>query len=204
MLTKPENTRPPCREIFFAGLQVFLSPDDHERVQFAYIASKYGHAKQVRDDGTRYFDHPKGAAWIYLSELKGRDPRLIIDILLHDLSEDAYLLSPFRIGMNFGEDIAHDVRALTKLPKGKETTDQYLNRIVAQGPWAITAKLCDRLHNLRSLRGCAEEKKNAQIEETKNYHLPILISPLRNSHGKHWEQYARALEGKITEVLATY
>lgn len=197
-----ETTRPPCREIFFAGLQVFLSPNDHERVQFAYIASKYGHAKQVRDDGTRYFDHPKGAAWIYISELNGRDPRLMIDILLHDLSEDAYLLSPFRIGMNFDEEIAHDVRALTKLPKGKETTDQYLSRIVKQGPWAITAKLCDRLHNLRSLHACAEEKRQTQLEETRTYHLPILVSALKVCDGENWSHHACALEKKITEALA--
>ena len=151
--------RPPGYELFFAPLHVSLDQNDLERINFAYMASKYGHAKQIRDDGTRYFDHPKAAAWIYIDELGGRDPRAIIDLLLHDLSEDAYLLSPYRLFVNFGEDIALDVRGLTKLPKGKETTEEYLGRVVVRGPWAIVAKLCDRLHNLRSLKSSTPEKR---------------------------------------------
>ncbi|MGB4076345.1 MAG: hypothetical protein WBK28_01405, partial [Minisyncoccia bacterium] len=122
--------RPPPYELFFAPL-VVLAPREYEAVQFAYFASKYGHAKQVRDDGSRYFDHPKAAAWIYIHELGGRDPRTIINLLLHDLSEDCYLLSGYRLLRNFGEEIALDVRALTKLPKGKETTTAYLERVIA-------------------------------------------------------------------------
>ena len=85
--------RPPGYELFFAPLAVGFSPNDHERVQFAYFVSKYGHAKQVRDGGGRYYlINPKAAAQIYINELKGRDARIIVDLLLHDISEDAYLL----------------------------------------------------------------------------------------------------------------
>ena len=192
--------RPPGYELFFALLQVALNPNDYERIQFAYFASKYGHAGQIRDGGSRYFDHPKAAAWIYISELGGRDPRVIIDNLLHDLSEDTYLLSPYRISLNFGVDIALDVRALTKLPKGKETTAEYLGRIIAQGPWAILAKLCDRLHNLRTLKECTEEKRTEQIAETLEYHLPLLL-PALHKHGGPWTEYAGALEQKIHEAI---
>lgn len=194
--------RPPPRELFFGPL-VALDPNDIERVQFAYIASKYGHAGQKRDDGTRYFDHPKGAAWIYISELKGRDPRVIIDLLLHDISEDAYLLSPYRINLNFGEKIALDVQALTKLPKGKETAEAYLERIVTRGAWATLAKLCDRLHNLRTLGRRTPEKIQQQIAETQQYHLPILIPALRE-HGMLWASHADALEEKIRGAMAEH
>ena len=153
--------RPPGYELFFAPLEVVFDPNTYERIQFAYFASKYGHHGQLRDDGTRFFDHPKGAAWIYIDELKGRDSRLIIVILLHDISEDAYLLSPYRISLNFGLDIALDVRAVTKLPKGKESVEVYLARIIARGPWSITAKLCDRLHNLSTLHASSPEKEGA-------------------------------------------
>ena len=115
MLVDPNlKQRPPGYELFFAPLAVAYDPTTYENVQFAYFASKYGHAGQVRDDGSRYFDHPKAAAWIYIDELGGRNARTIMDILLHDLSEDTYLLSPYRIALNFGEDVALDVRALTK------------------------------------------------------------------------------------------
>ncbi len=195
--------RPPGYELFFAPLQVVLNPTDYERVQFAYIASKYGHARQVRDSGIRYFDHPKAAAWIYISELGGRDPRVIIDLLLHDLSEDQYLLSPYRISLNFGAEIALDVRALTKLPKGKETTEECLSRIIMRGPWSILAKLCDRLHNLRTLFACAEEKQKEQVKETLSYHLPLLVPALRKC-GEPWTVYADTLDSKIREAVALY
>ncbi|MFI5260230.1 MAG: hypothetical protein ACHQU0_00315 [Candidatus Paceibacteria bacterium] len=203
MSSQNTQQRPPGYELFFAPLEIVLSPTKLERVHYAYFSSKYGHALEIRDDGTRYFDHPKAAAWIYISELGGRDPRLIIDNLLHDMPENSWLMSSYRIGMNFGAKIALDVRAMTKLPKGKETTLEYLERIIFQGPWAILAKLCDRLSNLRTLGGCTEEKRRHQLEETKEYHLPLLIPALRKHKGK-WAKYADMMEKKIQEAMAQY
>ncbi len=195
--------RPPGYELFFAPLQVVLDPNDHERIRFAYFASKYGHARQIRDDGSRHFDHPKSVAWTYLSELGGRDPRVIIDALLHDMSEDTYLLSPYRTSLNFGVEVALDVLALTKLPKGKETTQEYLERVIARGAWAILVKLCDRLHNLRTLGARTKEKRAEQIQETQTYHLPMLIPALR-ACGEPWAGYADTLEAKMSEVISQY
>ena len=192
--------RPPGYELFFAPLQVALDPKDHESIQFAYFASKFGHAGQTRETGERYFDHPKATAWIYINEFAGRDPRIIIDCLLHDLSEDSYLLSTYRIALNFGQDIALDVRAVTKLPKGKETTDEYLERVIAQGPWAIAAKLTDRLHNLRTLSTCTKEKQEKQIMETREFHIPRLISALQTYQGE-WDRYAEFLAEEIEKAI---
>lgn len=194
------SKRPPGYELFFAPLQVALNPSDYEQVQFAYFASKYGHAGQLRDGGERYFDHPKATAWIYISEFGGRDIRMIMDCLLHDLSEDTYLLSPYRIALNFGQDIALDVRALTKLPKGKETTEEYLGRVIDQGPWAIAAKLTDRLHNLRTLATCPKEKQEKQVSETRQYHIPLLVPALR-TYGGSWKDYADMLEREIEKAI---
>lgn len=199
--TKPQ--RPPPYELFFAPLEIALDPREYERVRFAYIASKYGHAGQQRDGGGRYFDHPKAAAWIYISELGGCDPRVIILLLLHDLSEDTYLLSSYRIALNLGEPIAADVQALTKLPKGKETTPAYLTRIIARGPWAIVAKLLDRLHNLRTLNTCTRDKQKKQVIETRRYHLRMLI-PALEAHGEPWSGYARTIKVLINKALEPY
>ncbi len=190
--------RPPGYELFFAPLEVKLDPIQFERVRTAYIFSKHGHDGQTRDDGTRYFDHPKAAAWIYIDEFGGCDPEQIINILLHDVSEDTYLLSPYRISLNFGEDRALDIRALTKLPKGKESTEDYLARVCARGPRAIFAKLCDRLHNLRDLDACTVEKRVAQIKETERYHLPLLIPRLHNTD---WHDQAELMERKIIGAI---
>jgi (p)ppGpp synthase/HD superfamily hydrolase len=193
--------RPPGYERFFAPLEVVLDPNQFERVRAAYIFSKHGHAGQTRDDGSRYFDHPKSAAWIYIDEFGGRDPEQIIDILLHDLSEDTYLLSPYRISLNFGEDRALDIRALTKLPKGKESTEEYLERVCARGPRTIFAKLCDRLHNLRCIDACTVEKRVAQIKETENYHLRLLIPRLHATEEPTWHTQAQLMKRKIIEAI---
>ncbi|MFZ1075311.1 MAG: HD domain-containing protein [Minisyncoccia bacterium] len=194
--------RPPGRELFLAPFAL-LDPADFERIRYAYIVSKHGHAQQTRDDGSRYFDHPKSATWIYTYELNGRDPDVAITILLHDIEENADLMSPYRIALNFGKEIALYVVALTKLPRGKETTEKYLGRIVAAGPIAILAKLCDRLHNLRTLYGCTEQKRSDQLEETMAFHLPILIPALRE-HGEPWRSYANIIEEKIHEAMAEW
>lgn len=197
--------RPPSYELFMSPLLVSaqLDPNALESIQFAYFCSKYGHSKQKRDDGRRYFDHPKEAAWLYINELNGRDARVIIGLLLHDISEDTYLLSPHRISLNFGEDIALDLRALTKLPKGKETVEQYLTRNIERGPYAILGKLCDRVVNVRDLGGCTEEKQKKQVIETETYHLPMLVPALR-THGDIWTEHAKDLEQKLHAAIAQF
>lgn len=198
-----KKQRPPGYELFFAPLAVVLNPTEYENVQFAYFISKFSSKEKFRRDGTRSFDHPKSAAWIYIFELNGRDPRVIIDALLHDLSEDSYLLSSYRISLNLGIEVALDVRGVTKLPEGKETTEKYLLRIIARGVWAILAKLCDRLHNLRTMHGDTKEVQREQIEETLQYHLPMLIPALR-ACGEPWAAYADIMERKIMEAISQY
>jgi GTP diphosphokinase / guanosine-3',5'-bis(diphosphate) 3'-diphosphatase len=192
--------RVPRYRLFFSQLVLF-SPNDYESVQFAYFISKYGHEKQVRKDGSRYFDHPKAAAWIYINELGGRDSRVIIDILLHDIREDTYLLSPYRAGLNFGEEIALDVSAVTKLPNSEETVEENVQRIIERGPWAIITKLCDRLHNIRTLGACSPEEQKQKIAETEQYHLPLLTKALKG-YGGDWEKYSGMLSLKMKEAIA--
>jgi GTP pyrophosphokinase len=199
----PGTHRPPGYVLFFTPLTVAFTPNEFESVQFAYFVSKYGHALQTREGGGRYFDHPKAAAWIFIDELGGRDVRAIIDLLLHDISEDTYLLSSYRISRNFGKDIALDVSALTKLPKKKESTKAYLERVIARGPQAIVSKLCDRLHNLRTMEMSSSEKKERQIAETREYHCELLLPALRQC-GEPWAGYASALETKITVAIDAF
>jgi (p)ppGpp synthase/HD superfamily hydrolase len=195
--------RPPGKILFFAPLEVSLTPSAFESVVTAYEFSKHGHALQLpRDDGSRSFDHPKAATWIYVHELGGRDPRVIIVTLLHDMSEDSRMLSPYRISLNFGEDIALDVRAVTKLPEGDETLRQCLFRIIARGPWSILAKLLDCLHNVRTLCGCTREK---QVRKAKDYRMYLrLLVPALRAYGGEWATYADHIQSKMREALARY
>lgn len=205
MYGKKLRKRPPPRELFFAPLEMSLDPNNLESVSYAYESAKAGHAKQTRLGGARYFDHPKAAAWIYINELKGRDPRIIIALLLHDVQEDTALLSTYRICRNFGEDIALDLRAITKLRKGvknriKETEEQYICRITETSPHVIIVKLCDRLHNLRTLDACPSEKQIKYLEETKTLLMPVLLNALR-SHKEDWSILADTLEKEMKKAV---
>ncbi|MDD4601924.1 MAG: HD domain-containing protein [Negativicutes bacterium] len=193
----------PVKELFFAPLDIMLNPSDCEQIRTAYTFSKYGHKNQFREGGERYFNHPKAAAWIYINELGGLDVRTIINHLLHDVQEDSYLLSSYRIGVNFGKEVALDVRALTKLKKEKEPVEVYLRRVIARGPRTIITKLGDRLHNIRTLGVCSAEKREKQIEETEKYHLRMLI-PALDEYGEEWVKFGEMLKNKIADAIEAY
>jgi (p)ppGpp synthase/HD superfamily hydrolase len=198
-----KSKRPPGRIKFFGRLSKDLSTSELEPIECAYRFSKCGHSKELRDSGRRYFDHPKGATWIYIYEFGGRDPRVIIVTLLHDIRENTFFLSHYRISLNFGEESALDVHALTKRPEGEETLVEYIQRIIKQGPWAILAKLFDNLDNARTLDGCTKEKRERKIKEYKENHVRLLIPALRKC-GEPWASYADALEKKFADAFAVY
>ncbi|TSC52685.1 MAG: (p)ppGpp synthetase, RelA/SpoT family [Parcubacteria group bacterium LiPW_41] len=155
---------------FMAKLEPIMSPKELEAIETAYILSKYGHRGQERDDGTRYFEHPKSVAHILIEELKVNDAQTIIMALLHDVLEDSHILSPYRIELNFGKEVVIGLKLLTKKPK-----EGYFKRLSIYGDnKTILVKLCDRLHNLRTLKNCTREKQKTQIEETRNHLLPLV------------------------------
>lgn len=198
-MTVNTPARPPGRVLYFDRLATILNPHELERVGTAYKLSKYGHARQKRDDGTRYFDHPKEVNWIYVDELGGRSERLMICNLLHDTIEDQFLLTFNVIRKLFGSSTARDVLAISK--QENEPTSVYLRRVIRQGPYTMTSKLCDRLHNNRSLRGVDSEKTERTRRSTREYHLPMLIPALKR-HGGIWATHAVKLEELMEEAMA--
>lgn len=145
-------------------------------IEDSYDLSKYGHHKQVREDGKRYFDHPRAVASISLRELKIYDVKLIIVKILHDMPEDSFLLNHNRIKDRFGNDVAQDVWLVTKLNIHKGLgIKKYFKRLMESGSWrAMLAKCVDRLHNMRTLGTCSREKQLKQVAETRTYVLPLL------------------------------
>ncbi|HCP08831.1 MAG TPA: hypothetical protein DIT25_03485 [Candidatus Moranbacteria bacterium] len=196
-------SKPPGYELFFdlLAIKCDFDPNTLESIQFAYVLSKYGHGNQIREGGGRYFEHPKSAAWIYVDELGGRDPEIIKLLLLHDVPEDSYLMSFFRIRLNFGIDLALDLRALTKLKRKKESFADNLDRVIERGPRAIIGKACDRLHNIRTLGGCNAEKQERKIAETVDVLMPKLLPALR-SFGGEYTVLADVLEKKLKETIS--
>ncbi len=181
----PWEYAPLGRREFLAWLEPNLSAADMERVAFAYTCSKYAHRGQTRDGGkVRYFEHPKSVACILIHELSITKWQPIVTALLHDVLEDSFLLTSNRIRINFGPAVLRSLRLLTKDPK-----EGYHARLVAHGTvWDWIVKLCDRLHNMRTLGACTPEKRRQQIIETREVYILLakkLITRLSAQH-KWW------------------
>mgnify|MGYP003526018890 FL=1 len=160
--------RPPSREVYFCLLRPHFLDDGLEKIQAAYEFSKYGHYKQKRDSGVRYFDHPKAVSLIVFQEWRVFNWRCMVGALLHDIREDSFILSEKRIRINFGKKSAYDVKLLTK------EDAEYFSRLLKSGNWrAMLIKIADRIHNLRTLECRPREKQKEQVEETRAHFFDL-------------------------------
>jgi len=167
---------------FLDRLRQRISADMLELVDFAYDLAEYGHKNQFRDGGERYFEHCRNTALILMDELDIYDPEMIMAALLHDMLEDNCLLTPpSRIRLIFGVRVMSLVVTLTKpkkicnhFPSDSARHKFYFIKIRNAKIDAKIIKLCDRLHNLRTLDQCAAEKRERKIKETKDVYMPLI------------------------------
>ncbi len=166
---------------FLSRFTLKLPPTDLERLDFAYDLSKYSHRNQFRENGDRYFEHLRASALILIDELGVMDVDLVIATLLHDSVEDSFLLSPTRIRMIFGDRVAQITETVSKPPKTDrrfgshdERLLHYLDTVKHGSIDAKLVKLCDRLHNLRTLEVCSTGKQQRKLEETRVHYLPLI------------------------------
>lgn len=151
--------------------------EEKEREMFlkAYEFAKEVHKNQVRDEGTPYISHIDGIIDIMKNELNDANLYKYTIIALHDVIEDSDYTYEDLVSM-FNKVTADVVMVLTK-EKGTDI-QQYLSKIENSefSATAIKIKLCDRLHNVRSLKNILEtdrDKVLKYIEETEKYYLPF-------------------------------
>ena len=157
--------------------------DDEKQYDLSKIISAYefaakAHANQVRSSGEPYITHPVAVAYILL-EL-GMDTDTICAALLHDVVEDTdTTLEELR--KLFGQDVAMLVDGVTKLGKiplftKEEQQAENVRKILlamSQDIRVIIIKLCDRLHNMRTLQFRPAYKQRNTALETMNIYAPI-------------------------------
>ena len=151
---------------------------DLSKIVSAYEFAKKSHEGQKRDSGEDYISHPVAVSYILL-EL-GMDTDTICAALLHDVVEDTDCtledLKKF-----FGHDVSLLVDGVTKLGKislntREEQQAQNIAKILlamSQDIRVIIIKLCDRLHNMRTLQYRKPEKQRATALETMYIYAPI-------------------------------
>jgi guanosine-3',5'-bis(diphosphate) 3'-pyrophosphohydrolase len=157
------------RVLYFAMIESLVPPSRVSVIREAYQFAKYGHKDQKRDDGGRYFNHPRALSVIALTEFKISDWQVHVLCLIHDLKEDSYLVTYEVIEKLFGSEVALAFRRVTKDPK-----EGYMERMEMFGQvldWLV--KCIDRLHNMRTLGNCVPAKIQKQVIETRDHYVPL-------------------------------
>ncbi|MBT6691545.1 bifunctional (p)ppGpp synthetase/guanosine-3',5'-bis(diphosphate) 3'-pyrophosphohydrolase [Candidatus Parcubacteria bacterium] len=158
---------------FAARFKEYLPEDKRWFLKKAYQLSKDAHRPVTRKDGlTRYFEHCRGACEIAIGELGIKDNwRLLVAILMHDGPEDTWLIDFRLIERVFDKTVRLWVEYVTKTEVNKDT---YVRDILNCGiPEVLIIKLCDRLHNLRTLGTTPEKFQVRQALETRDEYLVI-------------------------------
>ncbi len=153
---------------------------DLAKITAAYEFAKELHEGQFRISGEPYISHPVAVAEIVAGlEL---DTDSICAALLHDTVEDCKdKVSLDIISHKFGYPVAMLVDGLTKLEKipfadKEEQEVENLRKMflaMSKDIRVIFIKLCDRLHNLRTLYAKPENKRRITALETMQVFAPL-------------------------------
>ncbi|PAY01409.1 bifunctional GTP diphosphokinase/guanosine-3',5'-bis(diphosphate) 3'-diphosphatase [Pseudoalteromonas sp. HM-SA03] len=156
----------------------YLSPEDVDLVQKAYVVAREAHEGQTRSSGEPYITHPVEVTQI-LASMK-LDHETLMAALMHDVIEDTDF-SQDDLAEIFGETVAELVEGVSKLDKlsfkdKKEfQAENYRKMIMAmtQDIRVILIKLADRTHNMRTLGALRPDKRRRIARETLEIYAPI-------------------------------
>ena len=160
--------------------KTYLSSEDINKIQKAYSFAFYAHTGQKRKDGSDYITHPVAVTEILL-DLK-MDSDSICAALMHDVLEDCNVQKS-NLSKMFGNDVAHIVDGVSKLGKidHKNVTDKNANNLqkmalaMANDVRVILVKLCDRLHNMRTIEFVPRKKQIQKSKETLDLYGPLAL-----------------------------
>ncbi|MBQ4071733.1 MAG: bifunctional (p)ppGpp synthetase/guanosine-3',5'-bis(diphosphate) 3'-pyrophosphohydrolase [Clostridia bacterium] len=153
---------------------------DFDKIKEAFLYAEQLHAGQFRLSGEPYICHPVAVATI-VAEL-GLDTDSICAALLHDTVEDCAEKTSLEVLTKmFGTDVAMLVDGLTKIiqvqvaDKEEAHIENIRKMLLAMNRdiRVIFIKLCDRLHNMRTLGAKREERQRAIALETMYIYAPL-------------------------------
>ncbi len=151
---------------------------DTARIYDAFQYADSAHGSQLRKDGTPYITHPLAAAEI-VAELE-LDADSVVAALLHDCIEDTGATFD-EIAKRFGTDVANLVEGVTKLTRVQYTSkeEEQMENLrkmlmaMAKDIRVILIKICDRLHNMRTMEYQSPRKQREKALETMEIYAPI-------------------------------
>lgn len=154
------------------------SADDLALLHKAYQFGVEAHSGQMRQSGDPYFAHCIGVTRL-LAELR-LDSMTLAAGLLHDVLEDTGMATE-RLSEHFAAPIPMLVEGVTKISSldFRSSREQYVENLrkmilaTARDVRVVLIKICDRLHNMRTLRFLPAEKQINISRDTLRIYAPL-------------------------------
>ncbi|SDL97289.1 RelA/SpoT family protein [Maricaulis salignorans] len=169
----------PSADELIERIRKYFPTVDADYVRRAYDFAEEAHRPQRRQSGEPYFGHVAAVA-VILTELR-MDVATVCTGLLHDTVEDTPATLTELEGL-FGGEVASLVDGVTKLGqmelRSKRTKQaenlQKLVVAISSDVRVLIVKLCDRLHNMRTLGAIPRPEKRERIaRETLEIYAPL-------------------------------
>ena len=165
---------------FYKSAKLYLSIREIKLIQKAYSVAYYAHENQNRRDGSKYISHPVEVAKILL-DLK-MDADTICSALMHDVLEDCDVTKN-NLKKLFGSNVADIVDGVSKLGKLDiaSRTERDANNLqkmmlaMSKDVRVVLVKICDRLHNMRTIEHLPRSKQIQKSKETIELYGPLAI-----------------------------
>jgi RelA/SpoT family (p)ppGpp synthetase len=170
----------PVPKKLYESAKVYFSKKELDLLQTAYNVAFQAHKDQFRKEGSAYITHPVAVASI-LIELN-LDIETVCAGLMHDVLEDSFIKKSY-LEKLFGKDVVAIVDGVSNLNKldFDSIEDRNANNLqkmalaMSKDIRVIIVKLCDRLHNMRTIEFLPREKQIRKSIETIDLYGPIAI-----------------------------
>ena len=161
----------PVPKKLYDSAKAYFSDKELELLQIAYNVAFEAHKDQFRKEGSPYISHPVEVALI-LVELH-LDIETVCAGLMHDVLEDSFIKKSY-LEKLFGKDVVAIVDGVSNLNKldFDSIEDRNANNLqkmalaMSKDVRVIIVKLCDRLHNMRTIEFLPREKQIRKSIET--------------------------------------
>ncbi len=157
-----------------------LTTEEEAQILRAFQIARTAHEGTRRRSGEPYIFHPLAVALIAVKEV-GLGPIAVVCALLHDVVEDTDItLDELRV--LFGDRVATIVDGVTKIDDvmlmqqtDSKQAENYRKILLSMcnDAYVISLKLCDRLHNMRTLGSMKDTKKLIIASETSYLYIPL-------------------------------
>ncbi|MCC6721498.1 MAG: bifunctional (p)ppGpp synthetase/guanosine-3',5'-bis(diphosphate) 3'-pyrophosphohydrolase [Bacteroidia bacterium] len=156
-----------------------VTKEDKKLIRDAFELSAESHKEMRRKSGEPYIFHPLAVAQIAAEEI-GLGTTSIACALMHDLVEDTHVDLDF-INKKFGKKVTSIIDGLTKIsgvfndskesPQAENFRKMLLT--ISDDVRVILIKICDRLHNMRTLEFMSRGSQLKIASETLYLYAPL-------------------------------